>query len=38
MTTRSLLDRTGTLVGLILVAAVFGVMVGSQFFAPGTSS
>ncbi len=35
MTPRSLLDRTGTLVGLILVAVVFGVMVGSQFFAPG---
>jgi ribose transport system permease protein len=35
MTTRSLLDRAGTLVGLILVAVVFGVMVGGRFFAPG---
>jgi ribose transport system permease protein len=34
MTGRSLLDRTGTFVGLILVAIVFGVLVGSQFFAP----
>jgi ribose transport system permease protein len=35
MTARALLDRTGTLLGLILVAIVFGVLVGSQFFAPG---
>ena len=35
MTARSLLDRTGTLLGLILVAIVFGVLVGSPFFAPG---
>lgn len=35
MTTRSLIDRTGTLIGLILVAAIFGVLIGSQFFAPG---
>jgi ribose/xylose/arabinose/galactoside ABC-type transport system permease subunit len=34
MTTRSLLDRTGTLLGLILVALIFGLLVGSQFFAP----
>jgi len=34
MTTRSLLDRTGTLLGLILVAMVFGVLVGPHFFAP----
>lgn len=34
MTTRSVLDRTGTLLGLILVAIVFGVLVGPHFFAP----
>ena len=34
MTTRSLLDRAGTLFGLILVAIVFGVVVGPHFFAP----
>ncbi len=34
MTARSLVDRTGTFIGLILVAIVFGVLVGSQFFAP----
>ena len=34
MTTRALLDRTGTLLGLILVGLVFGLLVGSQFFAP----
>jgi ribose transport system permease protein len=34
MTARSLLDRTGTLIGLILVAIIFGSLVGSQFFAP----
>jgi ribose transport system permease protein len=33
MTTRSLLDRTGTLLGLILVATIFGMLVGRQFFA-----
>ena len=33
MTTRSLLDRTGTLLGLILVATIFGLLVGRQFFA-----
>jgi ribose transport system permease protein len=31
---RSLLDRTGTLIGLILVAVIFGALVGRQFFAP----
>ncbi len=35
MTARSLLDRTGTLLGLILVAVIFGALVGRQFFAPG---
>ena len=35
MTARSLLDRTGTLLGLILVALIFGALVGRQFFAPG---
>jgi len=34
MTARSLLDRTGALVGLLLVATIFGVLVGRQFFAP----
>src|SRR5579862_3565266 len=34
VTARSQLDRTGTLVGLVLVAVVFGVMVGGRFFAP----
>ena len=34
MTTRSFLDRAGTLLGLILVAMVFGALVGPQFFAP----
>jgi ribose transport system permease protein len=34
MTARSIIDRMGTLIGLILVAIVFGVLVGSQFFAP----
>jgi ribose transport system permease protein len=35
MTARSMIDRMGTLIGLILVATIFGVLVGSQFFAPG---
>ena len=35
MTARSLIDRMGTLIGLILVAMVFGLLVGSQFFSPG---
>ena len=35
MTARSLVDRLGTLIGLILVAIVFGLLIGSRFFAPG---
>ena len=35
MTARSLLDRAGTFLGLVLVAVIFGVLVGGQFFAPG---
>jgi ribose transport system permease protein len=35
VTARSLLDRTGTALGLVLVAAIFGVLVGASFFAPG---
>jgi len=31
---RSLLDSAGTLLGLILVAAIFGLLIGGQFFAP----
>jgi ribose/xylose/arabinose/galactoside ABC-type transport system permease subunit len=31
---RRLLDRAGALVGLVLVAAVFGVLLGPQFFSP----
>src|SRR6187399_477642 len=34
MTARSLLDRTGVFFGLLLVAAIFGMLVGRQFFAP----
>jgi ribose transport system permease protein len=34
MTRRSFLDRAGTLIGLIVVAVVFGIVVGSQFYAP----
>jgi ribose/xylose/arabinose/galactoside ABC-type transport system permease subunit len=34
MTARSLLDGTGVFFGLVLVAAIFGVLVGRQFFAP----
>jgi ribose/xylose/arabinose/galactoside ABC-type transport system permease subunit len=34
MTARTLLDRTGVFFGLVLVAAIFGVLVGRQFFAP----
>ncbi len=34
MTTRTLLDRTGVFFGLLFVAAVFGILVGGQFFAP----
>ena len=35
MTTRSLVDRAGTLAGLVVVAIIFGIVVGSQFYAPG---
>jgi len=35
MTSRSLLDRAGTLIGLVAVALVFGLLVGGQFYAPG---
>lgn len=35
MTARSLVDRAGTLAGLVLVALIFGVLVGPQFFSPG---
>ena len=34
MTTRSLIERAGTFVGLVLVAIIFGMLVGPQFFAP----
>jgi ribose transport system permease protein len=34
MTARALVDRGGTLIGLALVAAIFGSLVGAQFFAP----
>lgn len=34
MKARAFLDRAGALVGLVLVAAVFGVLVGPHFFAP----
>ena len=34
MTTRSLVERAGTFVGLVLVAIIFGMLVGPQFFAP----
>lgn len=34
MTTRSIVDRAGTLLGLVLVAIVFGALVGPHFFAP----
>lgn len=34
MTTRSLVERGGTFVGLVLVAMIFGFLVGPQFFAP----
>ena len=30
-----MLDRAGVFLGLVLVAAIFGVLVGSQFYAPG---
>ncbi len=34
MTARAMLDRAGVFFGLVLVAAIFGVLVGSQFYAP----
>src|SRR6476619_5407056 len=34
MTTRSVIERAGTFVGLVLVATIFGALVGPQFFAP----
>ena len=34
MMTRSLIERAGTFVGLLLVAIIFGLLVGPQFFAP----
>jgi ribose/xylose/arabinose/galactoside ABC-type transport system permease subunit len=34
MTARSLLDRAGTLAGLLLVALIFGVAIGPHFFSP----
>jgi len=34
MTTRSLIDRAGTLLGLVAVAVLFGLLVGWQFFEP----
>jgi ribose transport system permease protein len=35
MTARSIVDRAGTLIGLIVVATIFGVLVGAQFYEPG---
>src|SRR6187399_2510168 len=34
MTTRSLIERAGTFFGLVLVAIIFGALIGPQFFAP----
>ncbi len=34
MTTRAIVERAGTFLGLVLVAVIFGVLVGPQFFAP----
>ena len=34
MTTRSIVERAGTLLGLVLVAIIFGALVGPQFFSP----
>ena len=30
-----MVDRAGTFIGLLLVAVIFGVLIGRQFFAPG---
>jgi ribose/xylose/arabinose/galactoside ABC-type transport system permease subunit len=35
MTRRSLVDRAGTLIGLVVVAVLFGAIVGAQFYEPG---
>ena len=35
MTIRTLLDRTGAFIGLLLVVVVFSMLAGSQFVAPG---
>ncbi len=35
MTTRTLFERAGTFLGLVLVALIFGALVGPQFFSPG---
>lgn len=35
MTTRTLLDRAGVFLGLVLVALIFAGLVGQQFLAPG---
>jgi ribose transport system permease protein len=35
MTARSLVDRAGTALALVIVAGVFGALIGPQFFAPG---
>lgn len=35
MTARSLVERAGTLAGLLLVATIFGVLIGPAFFSPG---
>ena len=34
MTTRSLIARAGTFFGLVLVAIIFGALIGPQFFSP----
>lgn len=34
MNTRILLERAGALAGLVLVAAMFGILIGPQFFSP----
>jgi len=35
MTRRSVVDRAGTLIGLVAVALLFGMLVGRQFYEPG---
>jgi len=34
MTRRSLVDRAGTLIGLVVVATIFGLLVGARFYDP----